>query len=1148
MVHQAGFPSLGTKISLFSALAILLCGVPLFAQVTGSSIIGVITDPKEAPISDADVTITNTRTGVSTTTKTNTTGYYEFPPVNAGSYDLTVLVPGFSRYVRKDFDLTTSQRLRVDVQLQIATATQSVQVEGSPTVIDTETAKVAHAVEGEVIANEPIRGRNSLMITRLVPGGNTTFGADLFSTTFDTFAPSDISFNGTPVQGTSIMLNGVVNQYGNGPMGFSPPPDSLQEVNVQTFVLSAEYGQTSGSVIAMETRSGTNTVHGELYEFHVNPALNANDFFGNATGAAKAKTILNQFGGQLAGPVIIPRVYHGKDRTFIFGNYEGIHELFGYRDFNTVPTALERTGDFSQTTTAAGRLIAIYNPFTTRFDPNNPNTLIRSPFPNNVIPPSMINPVAKNLLNFYPLPNLPGHANNFLYSSGYTEKSKSYLFRVDHQVTRNNRLSGTFGSLDRTEAYDNNLPTTATGWNYVTDDQIYALSDTHVFSPTLILNVNAGVMWDRQPQDPRSSAADVQSLGFPASFTSLLTAPAHDFPSFSGQDLPTIGSPTYRRSFYTPDLRAGVTKIVGSHSLTMGYEYRLYRANITQYVGGAGTFVINRDWTQGPIASVSSANAGFSAATLLLGLVSTGSVTTNANSAAQTLYHAGYIQDNWRVHSRLTLNLGLRYDYETPTTERYNRMNDGFDFDTPSPIADAAAAAYAKNPIPELPALKVVGGLKFVGTNGNSRYNSIPIHDNLMPRFGLAWQVLPNRLVLRAGYGLFYMPLRNTVGNQVNQANQPMSQLGFSSSTSMVTALGALPLNTLTNPFPQGLVPPVGSSLGLSTLLGQTVTVVDSNLERGRTHQFQFGGQYELPAKTLLDIAYVGSRSNDLQVNRPLNGTPVQFLSLGDQMSKQVPNPFFGLISTGALSLSTVSQGQLLNAYPQYTGLTLANSPIGDTWYNSLQATLDKRFRNGFSMLGSYTWSKSMQELGYLYFSLPLERVISPLDRTHRLVVSGQWDVPVGKGRSFGSGLPKPLLFVIGNWETTFIVQYATGQPVGGWVGAVATRAPQDVSPTIAKWFDTGAFAPLPPFTVPTLSSRSSQIRADSTKAVDLTLAKEFHIHDRLTFRLQGQFYNLLNTPQFDVPNTTVTSPAFGTVTSQANQPRWIQVSGKIVF
>lgn len=1122
----------------------LLIAAPACAQITGAVIHGAVTDPQNAAVAGVEITVINRDTGISVTTRTNQAGVYELPALNPGTYELVGRMAGFSAHRRSGIELGLQQRLRVDFALQLAGVAEMIEVQGSPSVLETETARISHPIEGRVISNLPFRGNNMLMVTRLVPGANITAPADTFAASFDTFSPSNVSFNGAPVHGNSILTDGIVNQYGTGAMGFTPSTEAVREVNIQSFALSAEYGQTGGAVISVETKSGTNRPHGTLYWYHNNAALNANDFFSNRAGRRRGGQVMNQLGANVGGPVYIPGIYNGRNRTFFFFNYEEYHRKFARTATNSVPGPRERTGDFSQTRTANGQLIQIYNPFTTRFDAG---VLIRDPFVNNIIPSQMISSIARNVLRYVPEPNLPGLANNYFFPFGSVNNSNSEQARVDHQFGQRNTLFTTFGRVKRTESNPSTYPTGVTGWFMPDSKTLWAIGDTHVFGPNTILNVRAGFEYSSNINQPRTSAGEREALGFSAAFLSLLRAPAADFTSFSVADMTGFGNNTAKSNFITPDARVYVTRLADRHSLNVGYEYRAFRAWVRNSSGEAGSFSFNRDWTQGPRAATSSANAGFGTATLLLGTPSGGSVSINANTAGQTQYHAFYIQDNWRITRQFTLNLGFRYDYETPITERFDRLNRGFAFDQPSPIASQAEANYARNPIPEVSNFKVRGGLLFAGVNDQPRYSFDEDRRAWMPRIGFAWQP-GNRTVLRGGYGRFYLPLRDIRGSGVSQGNLPLSQVGFSSSTSMQASFNNLPFNTLSNPFPQGLVEPIGATLGLSTLLGQSITFLDTEARRAASDQFDFSIQREIAHQIRLEVAYIGSRMDRLPVDEALNGTPPALLSLRDELNRAVPNPFAGLIAVGTLSQATVAKSQLVRTYPHFSGVTQAFRPIGKTWYDSLQASANKRFGRGLAFQVSYTLSKQMQELGFLSFGLPLEHVISPLDRPHRLVVSGQWDIPIGSGRPSGSSLPLPLRLLASGWDVGWITTIASGQPVSGWGGAVVTRPLQEIDRTLDKWFDTGAFAAQPAFTLRSLSSNIAQIRTDSTRNFDFNLGRNIAVHETVSLRLHAQFLNLFNTPQFSAPNTSVTSTAFGSVSGQANQPRWIFVGAKILF
>lgn len=1140
-------PRIGAKfITLaFAVGALVILNCPTTSgQVSGGIILGIVTEPQGGPLAGVEVTAKSEATGIAVITQTNSSGTYEFPVANFGTYDISAKAQGFASYSRPGVELLLQQRQRIDITMTLASVQQSVEVKEDTPLVNTDSAAASHVLTSRTVADTPLYGRNPQLVTRLVAGANPTFPADSFASPSATFLPSDIAFNGTPAAGSLILVDGVADQYGTGAMGFTPPSYAVQEVRVQTFALSAEYGQTAGGVVSFETKSGTNGLHGTAWFYHTEEAFNANDFFSNRTGTPKTESRRTQPGFFLGGPIYIPYVYNGKNRTFWSFDYDTERDRVGTVNLATVPTAQQRTGDFSQTFASNGQLIQIYNPFTTHFNANN--VLVRDAFQGNVIPASMISPVAQNLLQKYiPPPNLPGTVNNYQYNYGYPHTDNGFRPRIDHRFGEKDSLSAAFGWLNLDLRYPAALATGVAGYNNKSWSKLFTAGYIHVFNPTMILNVRGGVQAYKQQLVPLVAGSDLQTLGFSQTFLSEVHGDG--FPSITNSDMAPVGYPNQLYSFVNPNLRVSLTKTVNRHSLDFGYEFKVARGFYNNTSGQAGTFAFNRDWTQGPNASVPSVTAGDGIATLLLGTPSTGSINYNANIAAQSLYNAFYVQDNWRATNRLTLNLGLRYDYQTPYTERYDRLNRGFDFTDPNPIAQQAQAAYARNPIPQLPALNVNGGLVFAGVNGNSRYQFNPDRTNFAPRIGGAYQLTP-RTVLRLGIGWFYMPFTDARVSTVSQLTPPISQAGFSSTTVMQNSLNGLPVNSLTNPFPTGIVLPVGSSLGLGTLLGQSASAANVNSKRGLSRQYQVSLQRELPGNTVVDLAYVGSRVKDITVDRPADTLPPQYFLLADQLSQQVPNPFYGFITTGPLAATTVARSQLLLPYPQFSSVTDGYAPLGRSWYDALQISATRRFSAGLSVIAAYTFSKQMDELRFRNQYQPIEHSIAQIDRPNRLVVNAIWQIPFGKGQKFGSLSPKPLLWAFGNWEIDPTITYQSGQVAGPWSNTIAVRPLQSVQSSRTSWFDTGAFAPQPSFTLPSLSTYNTHIRGEALRNLDVSVAKNIPIGEHTSFRLMLLAYNALNTHQFAAPSVTVTSAAFGTVTSQANNPRWVMIGGTFQF
>jgi len=543
-------------VFLFAVALAALGALPVAAQVTGGIIQGIVNDPQGAAIANVQVTATNSDTSVAVTTRTNAAGLYEFPSLNPGIYSIAAKMAGFAPYLRSGVELTMQQRLPVDIVMQLAGVQQSVEVIGTPTVVETESAGASHLLQSDAVANLPNFGRNVLSLVQLVAGASPTNPSpDLYSNPGGSFRPSSVSFNGSPAQGNSILVNGVVNQYSNGAMGFTPNTYSVQEVRIQSFALSAEYGQSSGSVIAFETKSGTNKPHGTLWYFHNEEAFNANDFFANRAGQTRPQSRKNQFGGNFGGPVYIPRLYNGRNRTFFFFDYEGVRDRnLNASTVNSVPTERERQGDFSQTRALDGRTIQIFNPFTTRLVGS---ALTRDPFPGNVIPSSLINQTAVNILKWVPLPNLPGSAQNYLYGGTYPTGNNQWGLRLDHHIGDRNLFSISYGQQTGGSPFPGSLPSGINGYTTNSEHRLLTLGYTRIFSPSTMLTLRMGVQryWERVT--PLTTPEDRDALGFSKDFTSILRST--NFPRIACADMVTLNRISRATSFYTPNVRASIT-------------------------------------------------------------------------------------------------------------------------------------------------------------------------------------------------------------------------------------------------------------------------------------------------------------------------------------------------------------------------------------------------------------------------------------------------------------------------------------------------------------------------------------------------------------------------------------------------------------
>jgi hypothetical protein len=835
-------------------------------------------------------------------------------------------------------------------------------------------------------------------------------------------------------------------------------------------------------------------------------------------------------------------------------SYEGLRERSAASSIFSVPTELERRGDFSQTRAANGQLITIYDPLTTRPNPSGSGN-IRTPFVGNVIPGDRLDPVALNVMKWYPLPNTTPtgltNLNNYSASASRPIDMDMSDYRLDQVINEKQRIFGRYSTRLNKNAAPAYFPTDlqiAEG-RIIEEDHVHGgvIDYTNTLTPTTIFNGRAGVSRTLYIYNNQGLGFVPSSLGLPQYIDTAVDFVM--FPGFSATDYRTLGGGDHRRnSFMSYTGVASLSKILNTHNLKFGTDTRMMRVN-TNEARSASSYSFSRSMTQGPNPTAATATAGNAIASMLLGAGSSGDLIQNfKNVATQSFYIAGYIQDDWRVARNLTLNLGLRWDIETPRTERYNRTN-YFDPTVPS----AAASA-----IPGL-----TGGLVFVGVNGVPRTQFDADTNNWAPRFGLSWQFLPGT-VLRAGYAILYGPSQQAAAGTIGT-------MGFSTSNSWVTSIdnGLTPYNYLRNPYPQGFAPVLGSELGTLTQFGNIIQATTRDIVSPHSQQFNVNIQRDLPMNTVLEVAYVMTRGFNLHRNDEgglsLNQLDPQYLSLGNQLNQSVPNPFFGKFSGGALSAPTVTRAQLLRPYPQFQNVIPIYSVGARSWYDSLQVTANKRFSHGLQFQAAYTWAKNLDD-GMSHqnsYDIRASKALSDIDVAHRFTIGYVYELPWGRGRHWGSGWSKALDLAFGSWQLNGITTFQTGTPLQitanntAGIFNIVTRPNNNgrsgkldgpVHERLNKYFDTSVFSQPAAFTFGNLSPRVSDLRNDGVRNFDISLFKDFLFTERVRLQFRGEALNAFNTPRFGSPNTGVTSNTFGVITSQANAPRQIQLGLKLIF
>ncbi len=1135
--------------------------LPLGAQESRGDILGRVTDPSGAVIAGASVKSVNSATNVPTTSSTNATGDYILPFLLPGSYNLTVEATGFKTYVQEGITVQVNGKGTVNVALQLGTASETIRVVGEAPLVDSANASIGAVVDQRRVSELPLKDGNPIMLANLSPGVQFT-GTLAWSRPFDNGSPSSIAVNGTRSSTSEFTMDGAPNTGGqNGNVAYTPPTAVVEEFKMQTATFDASNGYTPGAVVNVSIKSGTNEFHGSLHEFVQNTSFNANSFFSNMAGRKRDVNRQNRWGAAAGGPVFLPGLYDGRNRTFWMFGYEGIADYFPRETVTTtIPTAKERQGDFSDLL-KVGSAYQIYDPATIATAANGRTS--RQPFAGNIIPASRIDKAATKILSFYPEPNLPGSAdgtNNWTSPSSDTDDFYSVLFRVDHSFSEKHRafVRGNANRRFQREQYRFNGGYGEDVWR---QNRGIALDDVFVFSPQFLMNTRYSYTRYYTSALPLSQGIDLSQYGFSNSFIQQIQSADP-----RGIKLPYInisGYATLSNFSQTSsnaeihDLAANLTRILGAHTIRFGGEYRLYRNNYIGIGHASGTLNYSTDWTRGPMDNSTAAPIGQGLAAFLLGLPTGGSIVFNDSYAQQAQVPSFYVQDDWKATSRLTVSLGLRYELGLPLTERYNRSVRGFDSSTSLPIESAVKAAYAASPISEVPADRflVRGGLTFAGVNGEPRGLWNAGKKDFAPRIGLAYQ-LNVRTALRAGYGFFYDLNRQTV-----------NQTGFSRTTSLVPTIdnGLTFIASTADPFPNGWDRPVGASQGLMTNVGQSITFFNPNLRTPYMQRWQLSFQREITRQSVLEVVYVGNRGTRQRGTRAVDGVPRQYYStlatrdqtLINYMSAAVSNPFYPLLPGTSLSGKTVARWQLLRPYPQYTGISYTTNE-GFSWYHSLQTRFEKRMSSGFTTSVAWTWSKFMEATSFLNetHARP-ERVISDMDRTHRVVITGIYELPFGKARRWLAQTPGVAGKVISGWQVQGIYQGQGGAALGFgdsiFYGSLTDIPLPKGQRTASRWFNVDAgfersTAKQRSYAIRTIPSRFSGVRADGINNWDLSVIKHTAINERARTEFRAEMINALNHTQFASPNTTPTSTAFGSATSLNVLPRTVQFGLRVLF
>ena len=1125
--------------ALACSIFLLAMIAPADAQVEQGTITGTVTDASGGAIPGVKVTITNQQTRLASGTKTNADGNYRVPFLAPGDYEVVAEKAGFTNSRVSAIHLTVGLTATINTTLTVGSVTQEVTVSASAVQLEQESSSLGTVVGSKQIIELPLLGRDPYSLVLLAPGVLPKGGSG-----------AGPVINGGRSNTSEILLDGAETRNSTtNDISYRPPLEAVQEFKVVTNNFSSEFGRSGGGVLTAATRSGTNEIHGSFYEFLRNDKLNANGWTNNRNSLTRSTFRRNEYGIAAGGPVLLPHLYDGRNRTFWFVNWEEVPQRSPDNIVATVPTVLERAGNFSQTFTNRGQLIQVFDPTTTRADPDRPGQFIRDAFPGNIVPANRFNQVSLTTLQLIPLPNRSGLINNFVQNNTRQNDTGRIFLRFDHSVTANNRLFVTFGKQNNTQFTPGiNAAFPGEGVNgeqgkIESHPKSSVLSDTVTFRPNLIGEFRGSFTRNIIQTAPRSVGYDFTQLGLPRSLKDRALTLL--FPRFEIGDSVSLGPD--RASYFTDaeqntEAQGHITWLHGAHSVKFGGDTTFQTFNVFRPERPSGFYQFDRTFTQGPNPTASSGTAGNGIATFLLGAPTGGSFSLDPSLAASQRFYGAYLQDDWKALRNLTLNLGVRWEYQTPWNDRFNQLG-FFDPEAIDPVTGRK------------------GVLRFTGRDGNSRYQSNPDRNNFAPRVGLAWQFRKNT-VFRAGYGIFYFPGSGGIGAGASDLGS-----GFLSQTPVFLGTPPAAPNTppagasVAAPFQAGFlpVPTTGVGASIGTAFREWVTPYNQH--------WNANFQHVLRGDTLIEVAYVGSRGEKIWVNRNRNAVSSQYLSLGSALDDLVPNPYAGVIPTGALSVPTVRRSQLLRPFSQYTDITRFRDAVGDSIYHGMTLRVQKRATNGLTVNLSYTISKQIDDVqerfgGRTSFidpnNLRLSRSIGDYDRPQYLVLNYIYELPFGQGKRWVRGGVASK--IIGNWQMSGISTYGKGLPVVitgpnntrlPGVGAAAVRLKSGVLPggeqNLNRWFDTTAFLPAPTYSLGNDSRTQPNLRGPGIDNLDLSLSRTQVFRERVRLQFRAEFFNAFNTPQFNDPNGSVTSTSFGQITS-AGSGRVIQLGLRLSY
>ncbi|MEX2264416.1 MAG: carboxypeptidase-like regulatory domain-containing protein [Bryobacteraceae bacterium] len=1129
------------------------------AQDYRARVQGIVTDATSAVIPGATSTLLNTGTGVETVRQTNASGQYLFDFVEPGRYQLTVEAPGFSKYIQQNIQVQVRGDVTVNAVLRIGVVAETINVSEGAVAVQFNTSTMSLTVDRKMLTDLPVLARNPFTLALLDPAVVNRYATNATRNPFFMWSSSSMDVGGNTTRKNDLLLDGAplqLNQKGS----YAPPMDAVQEFTVQQNAVDSEFGHSAGGVLSLSMKSGTNEVHGSAYYMGRNPALNA-----VSNSVARGPNLVRNhiWGGTVGNPIV-------KNKLFTFTSWEQWRQNDPRNAITTLPTELERGGNFSQSLNNVGGLRTIHDPWTTQFNAAA-NTATRTPFAGNIIPASRIDPVAQRFMQDIWLPNGPGTtvagANNYQQAYSWQLKYWNFSNRTDWNINDKWKIFARYArfrtDIDQNNYTPNNSPAMPNDNGGVMNSRNVAGDAVYTMNPTTVINFRFSYASLNDDYDAPSAKVGEEGL---ANFWSngwyqgyLRDIPAVYYPNlvFNGRGSASFGKGGYwwqhPESF---NYSGRVSKNINSHYVKWGGESRLFRGSSIR--PNLMNFIFQPALTANTFLAPNTGLSGDMYGTFLLGAITSGA--TSETSQAQyiplqkvwTDFYAGFVQDDWKINRNITLNLGLRWEFETGPWDPDNRLSRFLDLNNPIPEMQA-------NP-PAIPAdVAALRGQPYsfngawVFTDGNNRRSWNSPRNVFTPRVGIAVR-LDDRSAIRAGYARYVVPPLYAV-DAIGSYQYP----GFSAQTTVQPALQGVPSAVLSNPFPANLNPlihPVDKTLGRYTNLGQATSWHQQDFQPGINDRFNLSFQRQLPGRFHVDATYFFNIGTSQPYSLPANMVdPNLVYTHKGVVDQQVANPFFNYLTPeqfpGQLrNQPRVTRRSLLSTYPQYGGLTQTNTGGFENRYHAFQLKVQRAVSDGMMVHLAYNYN---QERNSNFFN-DIDQFANHatwLDSNnprHRIAAASTYDLPFGKGRRWLANANKLVNGVLGGWSTSGLLFYDSGNFLRFGAMQAADGDPRISAPTREKWFDTSLFTRLPAYTPRTNPWQYSGVRGPRNWNLDTTLVKMFSVTERVRFELRLEAYNLTNSFVPNNPDMGVTSPNFGRSTNQSNRGREFQYTGRIHF